>query len=81
MRLFYCASYKEVMPQKTLLKWLDGESVGEQERNWKKESWKRIDPQALTLGQMLSREDCIIPALPTIYAVADNAFLHEFLNS
>ncbi len=79
MRLYYCTSFTETMPQDKLLKWLDGEHVGEQQRNWKKESWERIDTGALTLGQMLTK--CVIPALPTVYAVTDNDFLKEFLNS
>eukprot|EP00213_Chloropicon_mariensis_P006722 CAMPEP_0197475326 /NCGR_PEP_ID=MMETSP1309-20131121/6786_1 /TAXON_ID=464262 /ORGANISM="Genus nov. species nov., Strain RCC998" /LENGTH=388 /DNA_ID=CAMNT_0043015323 /DNA_START=166 /DNA_END=1329 /DNA_ORIENTATION=+ len=77
--LYYSSSYSEVMPQDKLFKWLDGNHVGEQDRTWKKESWEKISPKA-TLASMLRSKDCIIPGLPTIYAVSDNDFLAKFLS-
>jgi tetratricopeptide (TPR) repeat protein len=76
--LYYNTSYSKVMPQDTLLKWLDGNHVGEQDRTWKKESWRKIDPKT-TMKKMLSEKDCVIPGLPSVYALADNSFHQKFL--
>ena len=76
--LYYNTSYSKVMPQDVLLKWLDGNHVGEQDRTWKKESWSKIDPKT-TMKEMLSSKDCIIPGLPCVYALADNDFHQKFL--
>ncbi|QDZ19146.1 hypothetical protein A3770_02p16640 [Chloropicon primus] len=72
--LYYSSSYGKVMPQNLLLEWLDGGHVGEQERTWNKEAFQRIDAGKATLASVLGREDCVIPGLPTVYALADNDF-------
>lgn len=74
--LYYSAGAGEPMPQKKLLEWLDGHNVGEMERTWRKDDFRKIDPKR-TLAEVLTREDCVLPGLPTVYVVAENDFHRE----
>ena len=79
--LYYCSSGAEAMPQDLLLKWLDGGHVGEQGRSWKKETFQEIDAGRSTLGRVLRDEMCVIPGLPTVYALSrGNEFHGKFVS-
>lgn len=72
--LYYSTSSAEAMAEADLVRWLDGSQVGAQARTWRRETFREIDAGRETLREILARGDCVMPGLPTIYALADNDF-------